>query len=124
MVSKWESVIEKLDMQRENKCTSKIFEIQDTIAEMEAEQPAVEDAEAGIAILVNKGINTIHVNNGELMLEASLLGEINVVKSLECPQYTIAYVNSFGEGLLHYAAKGNQEKMVAYLLKRGIDPNV
>lgn len=34
------------------------------------------------------------------------------------------YVNDFGEGLLHYAAKGNQELMVHYLLLRGVDPNV
>lgn len=86
--------------------------------------PPVESAEAGAAILSRKGINVVEMNVGELMLEASLMGEINVIKSLECPQYRIDFVNGFGEGLLHYAAKGNQERMVAYLLKRGIDPNV
>lgn len=52
---------------------------------MEAEQPAVENAEAGIAQLSLLGINVVELNRGELMLEASLLGHMNVVKSLECP---------------------------------------
>ena len=58
------------------------------------------------------------------MLEAATQGLINCVKALESPQYTIHFVNQFGEGLLHYAAKGNQETMVHYLLLRGCDPNV
>lgn len=58
------------------------------------------------------------------MLEAATLGFINVIKALESNQYRLDYCNAFGEGLLHYAAKGNQEKMVAYLLLRKVDPNV
>ena len=65
--------------------TTKPVDIKDTIAEMEAEQPAVENAEAGIAQLSLLGINVVELNRGELMLEASLLGHMNVVKSLECP---------------------------------------
>lgn len=58
------------------------------------------------------------------MLEAATIGLINVIKALESNQYRLDYCNAFGEGLLHYAAKGNQEKMVAYLLLRKVDPNV
>ena len=58
------------------------------------------------------------------MLEAAYYGLFNVIKALESPQYTLAFQNGYNEGLLHYAAKGNQEKMVHYLLKRGCDPNV
>lgn len=58
------------------------------------------------------------------MLEAAQLGLVNVIKAFESPQFRIDYVNNFGEGLLHYAAKGNQERMVHYLLLRGLDPNV
>ena len=58
------------------------------------------------------------------MLEAALLGLINVLKCFECNQFRLDFVNTFGEGLLHYAAKGNQKKMTNYLLLRGCDPNV
>ena len=125
MVSKHESAIEKLDVQRAIRRTTKVIDIQESIAQLESEQPPCESAELAIAELSRRGINVVEMNRGELMLEASLLGLINVVRALECPQYRLeTYVNGFGEGLLHYAAKGNQEKMVAYLLKRGIDPNI
>ena len=58
------------------------------------------------------------------MLFAAMYGLINVLKFDESPQHQITYVNNFGEGLLHYAAKGNQEMMTAYLLLRGLNPNV
>ena len=45
------------------------------------------------------------------MLEAAALGFINVLKSFESPQFRLDFVNNLGEGFLHYAAKGDQEKM-------------
>ena len=45
------------------------------------------------------------------MLEAAELGLINVLKSFESPQYRLDFINNLGEGLLHFAAKGDQEKM-------------
>ena len=74
--------------------------------------------------LAAKGCNMADMTRGDMMLEAAHLGLINVMKACENPQYRINHVNHFGEGLLHYAAKGNQEQMVHYLLLRGIDPNV
>ena len=60
------------------------------------------------------------------MLYAAQFGLINIVKFIESesPQFNLSYANAFGEGLLHYAAKGNQAKMVSYLLQKGVDPNM
>ncbi len=41
------------------------------------------------------------------MLEAATLGLINVIKALESNMYRLDFTNAFGEGLLHYAAKGD-----------------
>jgi ankyrin repeat protein len=73
---------------------------------------------------MQKGINITDKTSGELMLEAASLGLINVIKAFESNMYRLDFTNAFGEGLLHYAAKGNQERMVHYLLLRKIDPNV
>ena len=62
-------------------------------------------------MLNNKGIVTNDKNHGELMLEAALMGMVNVLKCFESPQYRLDFTNTFGEGLLHFAAKGNQKKM-------------
>ena len=74
-------------------------------------------------VLAQNGCIMSDMTRGNMLLEAALLGLINVMKVVANPQYRIDYVNAFGEGLLHYAAKGNQEKTVHYLLLRGLDPN-
>ena len=76
------------------------------------------------AYLATEGVDVVEMSRGEVILECSVLGYINCVRALETPQYRISYVNGFGEGLLHFAAKGNQDQMAKYLLKRGADPNV
>ena len=57
-------------------------------------------------------------SGGDLMLYAAQFGLINIIKFVEVdqPQFNLNYTNNFGEGLLHYAAKGNKPKMVSYLL--------
>ena len=74
---------------------------------MEAEHPPVESMIEAEEILVLKGCNLSDATRGDMMLMAAQLGLINCLKVCECPQYRLDYVNSFGEGLLHYAAKGN-----------------
>ena len=75
-------------------------------------------------MLAKKGCNMADLTRGNMMLEAAQLGLINVVKALESQQFKISFQNNFGEGLLHYAAKGNQDRMVHYLLLRKVDPNM
>ena len=58
-------------------------------------------------MLSMKGIVTVDKNHGELMLEAAQLGMINVLKCFESNQFRLDFTNTFGEGLLHFAAKGN-----------------
>ena len=117
------TAIESLDVARRLRKKTKVVDIEGTIASMEAEQPKVSSFKDAEAILAQKGCNVIDLSRGEMMLEAAALGLINVLKALENPQYRLDFVNNFNEGLLHYAAKGNQEKMVHYLLLRGCDPN-
>jgi len=59
---------------------------------------------------------------GDVMLLAAQYGLINVVRFMEGPQFSLNYQNAFGDGPIHYAAKGNQTKMVLYLLHRGVNP--
>jgi hypothetical protein len=56
------------------------------------------------------------------MLLAACHGLINVIKFLEGPSHAITYKNSFGDSLLHFAAKGGQAKMCLYLIHKGISP--
>ena len=56
------------------------------------------------------------------MLLASCHGLLNVVKFLDGPAQSINYKNSFGDSLLHFAAKGGQAKMCLYLIYRGLNP--
>ena len=58
------------------------------------------------------------------MLLAACHGLINVIKFLEGPSHPITYRNSFGDSLLHFAAKGGQAKTCLYLMLKGISPMV
>lgn len=58
------------------------------------------------------------------MLLAAGHGLINVIKFLNSTMLPITYTNTFGDTLLHSAAKGNDPKMVLYLLKKKLNPNV
>lgn len=58
------------------------------------------------------------------MLLAAQHGFINIIKFFECPQYPLNYQNTFGDSMLHFAAKGQQAKAVHYLLMRGIKPSI
>ena len=94
-------------MTRKLKGKKKVVKIEGTIASMEAEQPSVESMTEVENMLVLKGCNIADATRGDMMLSAAQLGLINCLKTCECPQYRLDYVNGFGEGLLHYAAKGN-----------------
>ena len=70
-----------------------------------------------------QGVRSLNLSLGEVMLIAASLGYINIVRFLEKPHLPLSYANSFGEGLVHFAAKGDQAKMVWYLIQRGLDPH-
>ena len=109
MVSKWQSAIEKLDVKRRFHRASKIVDVtNEMITQYEAEsEPKVQDTEEAFNFLARKGLNVTEMPRGDLILEACVMGCINVVKHLVTPQFGYNLANGFGEGPLHYAAKGN-----------------
>ena len=121
------SEIEKLNIDtKKSKKKSKIPELCMTIEELEAEHPPVKSRLEAQHILTKHGVNAVGKSGGDTLLYAAQFGLINIIKFIETesPQFQLNYTNSFGEGLLHYAAKGNQPKMVSYLLQKNIDPNM
>jgi ankyrin repeat protein len=57
------------------------------------------------------------------MLICAQHGFINIIKFYESPgTYPITFQNTFGDSLLHYAAKGSQARTCYYLMKRGLRP--
>jgi len=74
---------------------------------MEAQSGPPMTEEQAEKLLARMGVNVVEMTRGELLLEAVFLGLKNVVRALQTPQYRLNYVNSFGEGVLHYAAKAN-----------------
>ena len=125
MVSrKQTTAIDSLNVERKLRKSKKPIDIQGSIAKYEKEAGVLasfEDAEKFLAR--KREYDVVEMSRGEMLLEAAYLGEIGVLKALENPKYRIDFVNDFNEGLLHFAAKGNKEKMVHYLLLRGLDPN-
>ena len=111
MVSKWQSSIVKLDTKRKFNRKSKLVDISnEMIAKYEAEsEPKVQDTEEAFNFLARKGLNVTEMTRSDLILESCVMGYINVVKSLITPQYGYNLANGFGEGPLHYAAKGDQK---------------
>ena len=89
-----------------------------TIEELEAEHEPVKSRLETQHVLAKHGVFATGKSGGETMLYAAQFGLINIIKFIESegPQNNINFVNNFGEGLLHYAAKGDNAKMVSYLL--------
>ena len=89
-----------------------------TIEELEAEHEPIKSRLEATHALATFGVVAGGKTGGETMLYAAQFGLIAVILFLESegPQNNIHFVNHFGEGLIHYAAKGDNAKMVSYLL--------
>ena len=103
---------------------SKIDDMNMNIEEYEMSMPEIKSKMEADAAILKCGSSPLEKSAGEVMCFAAMYGLVNVLKFYESPSHPLSYVNQFGEGLLHYAAKGNQSKLTAYLLLRGLDPNV
>jgi len=91
---------------------------------LEEEQEEISSKLDCEAALRAKGWYILDKKQGDLLLLAGSHGLINVIKFLTSNKLSVKYTNDFGDGLLHFAAKGGNPKMVLYLLRRGLDPNV
>ena len=76
------------------------------------------------AILRKSGVSTQSKTPGDLMLAAAQHGYMHIVKFYECGMYPLTYQNTFGDSLLHSAAKGSQAQTCYYLMKRGLRPTI
>ena len=95
-----------------------------TAEEIEAEYEPVGSRMEAEATLRKVGIHTMGKNPGEIMLLAASQGYVNIIKFYECNMYPLGFQNSFGDSLIHCAAKGSQAKTVLYLLRRGLRPTI
>lgn len=101
-----------------------INDIDMTIEELEGECENITSRLEAEAALRKVGVHILGKSGGEIMLLAACHGLIAVIKFLEGPSYPITYKNSFGDSLLHFAAKGGHSKMALYLLHKGLHPMV
>ena len=95
-----------------------------SIEDIETEFTKVNSRLEAEAVLKQVGIPTMSKNPGEIMLIAAQSGFINVIRFYESGMYPITFQNQFGDSLLHFACRGNQVKVVYYLLKRGLKVTV
>ena len=60
----------------------------------------------------------------DFTLEASIVGDLEFLRSMIDNYYTIDVKDDNGNSLLILAVKNQHEKIVAYLLRKGLDPNI
>ena len=109
--------VEELKVEQKLAKAKPIKEYDFTIEELEKEQEEITsklDAEAALRL---KGWFILDKTAGELLLLAAEHGWINVIKYLINSMMPLTYSNFFGDTLLHYAAKGDDPKMIVYLIK-------
>jgi len=101
-----------------------VNDISMSIEELEKEGEPITSRLEAESQLRKVGVHILGKSGGEIMLLASQHGLIQAIKFLEGPQYPLTYQNTFGDSLLHFAAKGGQAKMTLYLLLKGLNPMV
>ena len=115
--------VEELKIEEKLARAKPITEYDQTIEELENEQEEITSKLDAEAALRSKGWFILDKTAGELLLLAAEHGLINVIKYLVNSMLPLTYSNFFGDTLLHYAAKGDDPKMVLYLIKKGLNPN-
>ena len=78
-----------------------------TPEEIENKQAPAKSRMEAEHILQKVGVSCSGKSIGDCMLLAAFHGCINVIKFFETGLYPIGYQNSFGDSLLHLAAKGS-----------------
>jgi ankyrin repeat protein len=110
-------------VETEKKKRNKVEEMNMDTDAYEKSLPPINSRIEADAAISKCGIAPHLKSSQECMLLAAMYGLINVLIFYESPTHQLTLVNHFGEGLLHYAAKGNQAQLTAYLLLKGVDPN-
>lgn len=77
------------------------------IEAFERSMPAIKNRIEVESLLLKHGAACLDKPASECMLLAAMHGLVNVIKYFESMNYPLTSVNAFGEGLLHFAAKGN-----------------